>query len=232
MPDSNQPPRASADERDKSQRDLLDAAPYDDMTDDDIDDNTPRYSGRWAIIAVTAIATLMASYAWWHRRHSGEQALQFWGSETALLISRAPEVELVELGWDRRGLAARDEVTRFGDLSLAAVRTKLMRRAKSVPGLNKARTILLQDNAFAWEEPVDSCSPRWQYALEFHDGERRATVLISLDCPRVKLVGSDRMASIQPIAAPMREFLETQFPVTRLPMPDLPDDSRSTPATK
>ncbi len=222
MADSNQSPRARAD----------DDAPYEDMTDDDFGDDTPRYSGRWAIIAVTIIAIGMASYAWWHRRHSGAQALQFWGPETALLISRAPQVELVELGLDNRGLTARDDVARFDDLPLAAVRTRLVEHTENVPGLNKARTILLQDNAFAWEEPAGSCSPRWQYALEFRDGERQATVLISLDCPRVKLVGTDKLASIQPIAAPMREFLETQFPVTRLPMPDLPDNSRSTPATK
>ena len=222
MADSNQSPRTSADY----------SAPYDDMTDDDIDDDAPRYSGRWAIIAVTVIATLMASYAWWHRRYAGEQALQFWGPETALLISRAPQVRLIELGGDKSGLTARADVARFDDLPLAAVRTRLVEHTENVPGLNKARTILLQDNAFAWEEPADSCSPRWQYALEFRDGERQATVLISLDCPRVKLVGSDKTASIQPIAAPMREFLETHFPVTRLPMPDLPDNSRSTPATK
>jgi len=219
VPDSNQPPRASADE---------DAA-YDDMTDDDMDDNATRYSGRWAIIAVTIIAVGMASYAWWHHRQSGQRPLQFWGPETALLISRAPEVEIVKLGSRGEGkpLAARGESTRFGDQPVEVVQTKLMQRAKGVPGLNKACTILLQDNAFAWDEPAESCTPRWQYALEFRDGERQATVLISLDCPRVTLVGSNQTASIQPIAAPLREFLVSQFPAAAST-----DDPRTKPATK
>jgi hypothetical protein len=199
------------------------------MTDDDFDDDAPRYSGRWAIIAVTIIAVGMASYAWWHRRHSGEQSLQFWGSEAAVLISRAPEVEIVELGLPGQGksLAARDEAARFGDQPVEAVRTKLVEPNETVPGLNKVRTILLQDNAFAWDEPAESCTPRWQYALEFRDGERRATVLISLDCPRVTLAGSDKIASIEPIAAPLGEFLLAQFPATAAP-----DDPRTKPAAK
>lgn len=219
MSDSNQPSRANRDAD----------APYEDMTDDDFDDDAPRYSGRWAIILVTIIAVGMASYAWWHRRHSGEQALQFWGPETALLISRAPEVEIVELGLpgQSKPLAAHDESTRFGDQPVEAVRTKLVERNETVPGLNKVRTILLQDNAFAWEEPAESCTPRWQYALEFRDGERQATVLISLDCPRTMLVGSDKAASIEPIAAPLGEFLSAQFPATAAP-----DDPRTKPAAK
>ena len=219
MSDSNQPSRANRDAD----------APYEDMTDDDFDVEVPSYSGRWAIILVTIIAVGMATYAWWHRRHAGEQALQFWGTETALLISRAPEVELVELVPidANEPQARRDEATRFGDLSVAPVRTRLVQRSESVPGLNKVRTILLQDNAFAWEEPADRCTPRWQYALEFRDGERQATVLISLDCPRTMLVGSDKTVSIEPIAAPLGEFLSAQFPATVAP-----DDPRTKPAAK
>ncbi|MBX9790078.1 MAG: hypothetical protein K2Y37_14270 [Pirellulales bacterium] len=199
---------------------------------EDPDDDGPRYSGRWAIIAVTLLAVLMASYAWWHRRQAGERALEFWGPETALLISRAPEVELIELGLDNRGLTAVDEAPRFGSSSLAAVRTKLVQRGESVPGLNKARTILLQDNAFAWDEPAGSCEPRWQYALEFRDGQRRATVLIALDCPRVKLVEREASASIRPIAEPLREFLVAQFPEAQFPTPGLPHEKLTTPAAK
>jgi hypothetical protein len=199
------------------------------MTDDEVDADAPRYSGRWAIIAVTIIAVGMASYAWWHRRHAGEQALQFWGPQTALLISRAPDVELIELGEKAVGQppAPPGDPARFGDLPLAPVRTKLVQRSESVPGLNKVRTILLQDNAFDWEEPAERCTPRWQYALEFRDGDRRATVLISLDCPRVTLVGGDKLASIEPIAAPLGEFLSAQFPATASP-----DDPRTKPASK
>lgn len=202
------------------------------MPIDEADDDAPRYSGRWAIIAVTLLAVLMASYAWWHRRQAGERALEFWGPETALLITRAPDVELVELGWERRGLTAVDESPRFGSSSLAAVRTKLVRRGESVPGLIKARTILLQDNAFAWDEPPDRCEPRWQYALEFRDGQRRATVLISLECPRVKLVGRGTSASIRPIAEPLREFLVAQFPEALFPAQGLPHEKLTTPAAK
>jgi hypothetical protein len=199
------------------------------MTDDEVDADAPRYSGRWAIILVTIIAVGMASYAWWHRRHAGEKSLEFWGPETAVLISRAPEVELVELVTiDANEPRPRpDKSARFGGQPLAPVRTKLVERSESVPGLNKVRTILLQDNAFAWEEPADRCNPRWQYALEFRDGDRRATVLISLDCPRVTLVGSDKTASIEPIAAPLGEFLSAQFPATASP-----DDPRTKPASQ
>lgn len=219
MPDANQPPRASRDAD----------APYEAMTDDAIDGDAPRYSGRWAIIAVTIVAVGMASYAWWHRRHAGEKSLEFWGSETAVLISQAPEVELVELSPSAADepQARQDEATRFGDLPLVPVRTKLVERSESVPGLNKVRTILLQDNAFAWEEPAESCTPRWQYALEFRDGDRRATVLISLECPRVTLVGGDKTASIAPIAAPLGEFLLAQFPAIASP-----DDPRTKPASQ
>ena len=196
------------------------------------DDDAPRYSGRWAIIAVTLLAVLMASYAWWHHRQAGQRALAFWGPETALLISRAPEVELLELDRDMRARTTHADRVRFGGLPLMAERTKLVQHGESVPGLNKARTILLQDNAFAWDGPAESCQPRWQYALEFRDGERRATVLISLDCPRIKLAGRDGTLSIRPIAAPLGEFLVAQFPKAQFPTQVIPAEKLTTPAAK
>ncbi|MGE4104462.1 MAG: hypothetical protein AB7E74_21060 [Pirellulales bacterium] len=185
-----------------------------DQDDDDLPADAPRYSGRWAIIAVTLVATLMASYAWWHHRDAGQRALAFWTPETALLISRAPTIEIIELGPLNAEQATDEESAprRFGDLPLMARRSKLAERAANVPGLGKACTILLQDNAFAWLEPVDACQPVWQYAIEFREDARTATVLISLDCPRVKLLGRDDAVSIRPIAEPLREFLVSQLP--------------------
>ncbi len=185
-----------------------------DESDDAPADAAARYSGRWAILAVAAIALLMASYAWWHHLQSGRRALAFWRPETALLISRSASVEIVELGplAEQNSADPDHAADRFGDLPLVALRTKLVERADRVPGLKKVSTILLQDNAFAWEEPVGDCQPSWQYALVFRDSGREATVLISLDCPRVQLLDRGDPVSIRQIAEPLREFLESQFP--------------------
>jgi hypothetical protein len=187
-----------------------------DTANDAADDDAPRYSGRWAILAVAAMALLMASYAWWHHRQSGRRALAFWTPATSLLISRSASVDIFELGPlpTENSAGADPAADRFGNLPLVARRTKLIERAASVPGLGKACTILLQDNAFAWDEPIDACQPVWQYAIEFRDADRAATVLISLSCPRVKLLNRDATVSIRPIAEPLREFLVSQFPAT------------------
>ncbi len=79
-------------------------------------------------------------------------------------------------------------------------------------GFSHIRNGLIHDRSFAWDEEACDESPRWDYALEFLEGEERVVVALAFNCPRTALVDTDRTASIRPVAAVLADFLREQFP--------------------
>ena len=83
--------------------------------------------GTLAVLSILALALAMASFAWWYNWDRTQKCLALFGGEGASLIRTAPTVEL---------LASTGTI----DIS-------------SAPGLVHARTALLSDSSYHWNEP-------------------------------------------------------------------------------
>src|SRR5262249_48288752 len=107
--------------------------------------------GQLVVLAMLVVATLAATFAWWWNYSRGDQALEFFGPEGALLIRTAPHVSLL----------AASESPEI-DLSRA-------------PGLLNARASLLADASFQWTEPQGNVAPA-EWAVRFRRGDHSVTV--------------------------------------------------------
>ena len=127
------------------------------------------HSGTLVIAAIVLAAVGASTFAWWHQYQQGRKALDYWTSEGARLIRRAPKVELIRLGepppGEERTLLLGRPIAERRDISRA-------------PGLVHARQALISDASFYWEGPSPA-TPRWEYVLRFENGGE--AILIALD---------------------------------------------------
>ncbi|MBX7074028.1 MAG: hypothetical protein K1X71_12850 [Pirellulales bacterium] len=188
--------------------------------------------GRLAIIVIVLVAVGLSVAAWCYWYVVGRQAQTYWGTAAALIITRAPEVELFELGPPQAESSAGDALLIDGQSYSILQRREL---AKSrAPGFTHIRALLTRDAAFDWQADPDACQPQWRYALRFGNAEKSAIVGISLECPQVRLFdgyrkvlpngqiitqrqlgdrppASRQTASIAPIAEGLSQFIAEQF---------------------
>ena len=54
--------------------------------------------GKWAILTMVLLGCVLGGFAVWHHYRQGRRILEFWGSETAMLIRHADQVEVWRLG--------------------------------------------------------------------------------------------------------------------------------------
>ena len=170
-----------------------------------------RLEGRYAVLVILALALGLSAFAIVFYYRQQRRPIDFWGSDAAVLIVRAPEVmalRLAEADSARPPQAAgADEVLEYGQRRLRVVERV---DAGGAGGLSLVRRSLVTDAAFDWSASPAS-EPDWQYALEFRDGEERATVLIAPDDATIGRLGSEKRASITPTAQALGGFLQEQF---------------------
>ncbi len=189
-------------------------------------------SGRWVILAIAALAVSMAAGGWLYWYAIGNEIHDYWGTETATLIAGAPQAELYRLGTPLADTSVESAIA-VGDQWYPIVQTRNLLKPPA-PGWTHVRTLLVRDAAFDFLEPAEQCQPTWNYALRFADGPRQAIVVLSIDCPRLRLADgirqvsttsgmirterlpprrsqSRQMLSIAPMAAGLKDFLDEQF---------------------
>ena len=102
------------------------------------------------------VAFAAASFAWWWNYQRGQRALALFGAEAAHLIRTAPRVEFLRPPPE-------------GPLELSRA-----------PGILNARTSLLSDASYEWNEPPPSLeSPRC--TVRFTSGERSVEVTFDFE---------------------------------------------------
>jgi hypothetical protein len=161
--------------------------------------------GTLAAMAMIGLAAALAGLAFWVRLRAGDAALAFWTPEAAVLVAHAPQAELwlleprVETQPPAMNLVEqagrRWAVAKVYDLS-------------AVGGLSHARTVLLEDASFAWEQRIEDGPGQWQYALAFRDGPRQAVVLLDLGGGQAALAGQARRVSIVPLAPRLQAYFD------------------------
>jgi hypothetical protein len=176
--------------------------------------------GKLVIIAIVAVGLLAASLSLVYHRQSGRRALALWGTETALLIARAPEVQVLELV----PAAAVDPVAvdaesgggqpiqrlgvggRFYNVAAA-------KDATEARGMSNIRSAMVRDASFDWgaAEKAEE-TPAWQYGMEFSEAGHRALVLFDFKTGQIGSATSEQTARLQPEAvADWRTFFEEQW---------------------
>lgn len=137
----------------------------------------------------------------------GSRAMDFWGRDAAVLIRKAPQVELLWLESSAEGDQPRVFVEQLSieDRPVRAVKVQDITDSR---GLVHARHALITDASFDWDNPRGDCQPKWSYALRFTDGAEQAIVAVDLPCQRVRLVSHGQEASIAPSAEAFDEFAQ------------------------
>ena len=121
----------------------------------------------------------------------------------AKLIRHAPRVELFEL-------AAGDATFSLDGRPRASIRSANVSRAL---GLVHARHSLIVDQNFEWDQLPPHAEIDWDLVIRFSDGADNATVLLDYDSRAVKLLGSEKSATLHPkIVEGMRDYANRQLP--------------------
>ena len=128
-------------------------------------------AGSRAVIAMFAVATVAATFGWWWNYNRGIRALEFYGSEGAVLIRTAPAVEYLQ--------SSPDEPI---DISKA-------------PGLINARASLLSDASYDWTATdVRQESPL--FSVRFRRGERSIVVTFDFENRTIHASTTKRTAKL------------------------------------
>ncbi len=159
--------------------------------------------GQHIVALIFAIAVAMGGYSWWNSYQRGRRILAVWGSQAAVLIRYAPQVELWRLGPSLN--------SQPGQATLELEETTLVVQEKAnisdVRGLVHARHALVEDSSFVWPSvATDGGSQNWTFAMHFVGPAGQSTLVFDTQGGQVKLLKSHRSAVLQPtLAAAFKE---------------------------
>jgi hypothetical protein len=191
--------------------------------------------GTIVILIIVAVAVVSACASVWYHYRNQHHAQQFWGTTTAVLIDKAPRVEVLQLGEPDRSISldadadepAREEkpggekpddadaprapqAVEFNQTPWRVLEAKDAATAKGIANLRRA---LVLDTTFDWTSPPASEEPKWQYGVSVNDGRNWATVLFDFDSRQVGLTGGRKTAFLEVEAnRDFQEFFAEQFP--------------------
>jgi hypothetical protein len=182
-------------------------------------------SGKLVIVAIVVVALGAAAFAAWYQYRGQKNALDFWGTTSAVLIAEAPQISIFELGeagpaeqdQDEPETTVEEEAESAHPTSLEygdrAWKVRTVKPGHEAPGIKNIRRALVQDTTFDWTETTsDEVEPEWQYAIAFTDNRNWATVLFDFETGRVALTGGKKSAPLDPAAnKDLREFFAEQF---------------------
>jgi hypothetical protein len=176
-------------------------------------DGGPMVAGKVVIVAIVIFAVGASIVSWIYYARLQQRPLALWGSRPAELMLRAPTARAYRLvpatdapGQDNASGA--QEFAVAGERFIAADEHDV----SHAPGFSHIRQSLIHDRSFVWDEAVSERQSRWEYAIAFSGASDTATVAFAFDSGRASLVGTDRIASIRPVAAAIENFLREQFP--------------------
>ncbi len=161
--------------------------------------------GKLVIIAIVGVGLLAASLSVLYHRQSGRRVLELWGTETALLVARAPQVRVLEL---RPADAEEEPAPLDGNAPIQRLgiggRFYVIADSKDAAearGLSNIRRAMVLDASYDWKAAGETAAPNWQYAMEFAEEGHRAMVLFDFESRRVGSTVNERTAALQPVAA-------------------------------
>jgi len=181
-------------------------------------------SGKLVIVTIVVVALGAATFAAWYQYRGQKNALDFWGTTSAVLIAEAPQISIFELGeagpaepdQDESETMVEEEAESPHPTSLEyadrAWKVLTVKPGHEAPGIKNIRRALVQDTTYDWQATPSDVEPEWQYAIAFTDNRNWATVLFDFETGRVALTGGKNSAPLDPAAnKDLREFFAEQF---------------------
>lgn len=169
--------------------------------------------GKWVIIGIVGVGLVAAVASVLYHRQSGRQVLDMWGTETALLVARAPEVRALKL--QPAGAAATvDDGTPIERLGIGGEFYVITanKDAAEARGLSNIRRAMVLDASYDWTGAGEAATPHWQYAMEFAENAPRVMVLFDFESRRVGTTASAKTTVMRPEAATdWQKFFEEQW---------------------
>jgi hypothetical protein len=165
-------------------------------------------SGKLVILAILVLGVAAGAFAVWYRQQQSRHSLQFWGTEGASLIARAPHVEALWLELAGQQAADCDETVEVpGGTACVRQRQDVERAA----GISNLRHALVQDATFQWSaEPPDGAD--WEFALRFFDEGQSSVLLFDLARGACAEARTSRSVVLDPAASKdLSDFFAEQF---------------------
>ena len=159
-------------------------------------------AGKIVVVGFFLVASMMGFFSIWYLRGLRNEAIEFWGKPTALVIRDAPQVELLTI------VAADEAESDENRLAGTDYAIGNIRVIDGEPGLYHLRLNLLDNGTFRFEsQPTDSAS--WDAALRFSGPKiGTATVVFSIEQGQLWHLESGRKADISPQIEFISHFLE------------------------
>ena len=164
--------------------------------------------GQIVIVSIFGVALVAAGFSLSFRYTQTHDVLEFWGPQAAKLIASPDRVEL----WELESFAAfegespQDKILTVGN---EFYKPKVIREVTTAPGFLNARSALTLSRNYQWDPT--GCDPNWSHALVYSRGSETAVVVLSIDCGWVYSLGSNRSASIAPIAKGLARLFKEQL---------------------
>ena len=161
--------------------------------------------GKLVLIGILLVALIAASFSWWFQFQQGDEALAFWGGETARTIRLEKPVLA------RRIVRSTDDAPAGDILTVDGVpyRIQATRDITNARGLVHARQALIQNQSFDWTVAEVINEPDWTFALRFGQANK-VTLLIDLTNHRIRRQNHPHCVGLK-ITEGLQEFLHEQF---------------------
>jgi len=165
--------------------------------------------GKLTIVFILLMAVSAGSMAVWWQHNQQRRAMQFWGTDAAMLIRHAPEVGILKLGVIKETEKVDSPTIAVDGTTLFVIERKDI---SNLRGLVHARYALIEDASFDWNDTRKDCVEKWEYAFQFSENEKVATVLLDFECARVHFVEQNCDATLtKQIMNGMRKYSAGQM---------------------
>jgi hypothetical protein len=165
-------------------------------------------SGKLITIGIFGVGLVAAVAAFFVQYNSRRQVREFWGPETAVLINRAPKVELLRLKSGLEDLEDGELLTIDG-VAYQITERKDISKAR---GFVHVRDALIRDTGFEWDKDRGDCQADWQFAFQFNQDDDVEVLVFDFNCQRVRLMSGGQEACISPIFEGIQESILREMP--------------------
>jgi hypothetical protein len=173
--------------------------------------------GKFVIVGIVGVGLVAALASVLYHRQSGRHVLEMWGTETTLLVARAPTVRVLQLQ-PAQNATPSDEAQPIQRLGIGGefYVVAAAKDATEARGLSNIRRAMVLDASYDWSAANQAAALHWQYAMEFAEGEQRALVLFDFESRSVGSTVNAKTTLMQPeAAADWQRFVEEQWEETK-----------------
>jgi len=165
-------------------------------------------SGKLLILFIFGTALAGGIATLWFQYDARRRSREFWGAENALLISRAPKVELLQL---TKAAEARDDGTQ---LTIESVAYEISERKdiSKARGFVHVRDALIRDAGFEWDKARGDCEANWEFVFRFEEDSDTVDIVFDFACERARLLSGGQEACISPIFDGIKEAILRELP--------------------